>query len=461
MSQATTLSPAVSAFALPRQLWLTLLAASCGFVVVLLDVTIVNVALPHISAGLRAGVNGQQWVVDAYTLALASLTLSGGSLGDRYGSKRIFGLGLQLFALASLACGVAPSLSVLIAARAIQGMAAALILPTSLALISHACSGQQGQRVRAIGLWSSVGGLVSAAGPAIGGGIIMLWGWPSIFLINIPVCILGLWLSHQHVRESPRQQGLPFDWFGQLSSMLLFASFTATVLEAGGRGWGDNWVLAGILVASVAGLAFVRSQQRAAAPVLPLGLLRQPVFSSTLLLGALSNLAFYGLIFVLSNYFQRLRGFSALEAGLALLPFVVVMLGNMASGPLSARWGARLPILLGLSLTALGYALLYCQLQLSQAPSYWALLPGLMLMPFGGGLTVPALTAHLLGHAEAGSYATVSAAFSAARQLGAALGVALLGGMVAGAQIGQGTTQAFGIATLTLLVCVLLAAWRL
>ncbi|QPF74104.1 MFS transporter [Roseateles sp. DAIF2] len=443
---------------LPAGLWLTLLASSCGFVVVLLDVTIVNVALPSIGAALGGGagqVHLQQWVVDAYTLALASLMLSGGALGDRYGSRRVFEAGLALFALASAACALAPGIGALVAGRALQGLAAALLLPGSLALISHASAGDAALRARAIGLWSSVGGLVSAAGPALGGALLLRWDWPSIFWINLPICALGLFLSRRHVAETPRQSERPLDLAGNAWALLLFAALTASLLEAGARGLGDPLVLVGLALALIAGIGFWRSQRRAAAPVLPLPLLARPAISLSLALGLLTNLAFYGLIFVLSHYFQRERGYSALQAGLALLPFVVVMLGNVASGRLAARRGALWPVRLGLALTAAGYLYAAALLLWLPQPPYLWLLPALLLMPFGGGLTIPALTSHLLGQADAGRYGAVSAVFNTARQLGAALGVATLGALMAGAGRGAGT--AFAYATLLLLACLVLS----
>lgn len=441
-------SPAFSA-----GLWLTLLASSCGFVVVLLDVTIVNVALPSIGAalgGTAGDVHLQQWVVDAYTLALASLMLSGGALGDRYGSRRVFEAGLLLFGLASAACALAPDVLGLVLARAVQGLAAAQLLPSSLALIGHASGGDAGLRARAIGLWSSVGGLVSAAGPAVGGALLLRWDWPVIFWINLPVCLIGLTLSRRHVAETPRQHRRPLDLQGNAWGLLLFASLTAALLEAGQRGLQAWPVLAGLGLAMLAGLGFWRSQARAAAPVLPLALLRRPAISLGLLLGLLSNLAFYGLIFVLSHYFQRARGYSAFEAGLALLPFVVVMLGNVASGRLAAARGTLWPIRLGLGLGTLAYIHAGLLLFLRPEAPYWALLPSLLLMPFGGGLCIPALTSHLLGQVEAGRYGTVSAVFNTARQLGAALGVATLGALVGAADLHAGTASAFAVAALLL-----------
>ena len=447
----------------PPGLTLTLAASSCGFVVVLLDITIVNVALPSIGAALGGGAENvglQQWIVDAYALAMASLMLSGGALGDRYGSRLIFELGLALFGVASVTCAVAPSVAILIGGRALQGCAAALVLPASLAIITHACRGDAQLRTRAIGLWSSVGGLVSAAGPALGGALVLGWGWPAIFWINLPFCFLGVLLSRFHGPDVASKSRRPLDVAGNLWALVLFAALTSTVLEAGTQGIGSPMVVIGLGVALGAGVGFWRSQRRAIAPVLPLPLLKHRATVFSLLIGLLANLAFYGMIFVLSHYFQRGRGYSPLAAGFALTPFVIVMAGNIASARLGARWGARLPVRLGLAITWLGYV--YAALLLAVFPDspYLGLLPALLLMAFGGGITIPALTSYLLGYAEADRYGAVSAVFNTSRQLGAALGVAILGGFVGGTAVLSGVASAFGFSSVLLLLCAA-CAWRL
>jgi DHA2 family methylenomycin A resistance protein-like MFS transporter len=193
----------------------TLLATSFGFVVVQLDVTIVNVAMPQIGAALGAGVADLQWLVDAYTLAFAALLLTAGSCGDRFGSRRVFGVGLVLFGLASLACAVAPSIGFLISARAAQGIGAALILPTSLSLLSHVCAGNAAARTHAIGWWSAIGGAVSAVGPVVGGILTTGLGWRSIFFVNLPICAFGLWATRRYVAETARLAARRLDIAGQ------------------------------------------------------------------------------------------------------------------------------------------------------------------------------------------------------------------------------------------------------
>ena len=194
----------------------TLAATSFGFVVVQLDVTIVNVAMPKIGANLEAGAAGLQWIVDAYTLAFAALLLTAGSFADRFGSKRVFSVGLVLFGLASLACAAAPSIGLLVAARGAQGIGAALILPTSLSLLSHACAGDAPARAYAIGWWSAIGGVVSAVGPVVGGVLTTGLGWRSIFFVNLPICALGIWATRHYVTETVRVAARRLDITGQL-----------------------------------------------------------------------------------------------------------------------------------------------------------------------------------------------------------------------------------------------------
>ncbi|ASL48317.1 Multidrug resistance protein Stp [Burkholderia sp. AD24] len=446
--------PLIAAFKTPR-IFPTVAAASIGFSIVQLDVTVVNVAIPALGHSFGSTVHGLQWVVDAYTLSFASLLLSSGSLADRLGSKRLFGYGLGLFLLASLGCALAPDLATLIVARVLQGAAAALILPTSLSLITHACAGHTASRVKAVSWWSATGGLISAAGPTLGGLLIDHFGWRSIFLINLPICLLTLWLTYRFVRESARSANRQFDPAGQLVAILTLGVLTASIIGSGAYGWRNPWIVSGLVLSALLGTAFVAIERRHAAPMLPLAFFRLPGFSSAVAVGALSNLAFYGLIFSLSLYFQRSRGYSATQAGMALFPLTIIMLANIASARLSVRFGFRNTIVTGLVASASGY--LSLGLLLGQA-SYIALVPGLALMAIGGGIAIPALTAFLLGHVEAAQSGIASAILNTGRQVGAAIGVALLGALVSGnAQaIGDGASQAFLWSSALLVVCILL-----
>ncbi|CAN7713918.1 MFS transporter [Variovorax sp. LjRoot290] len=434
----------------------TLAATSFGFVVVQLDVTIVNVALPEIGASLGAGVTGLQWIVNAYTLAFAALLMMGGSFGDRFGSRRVFIVGILLFGLASLACSVAPSIEILIAARGAQGIGAALILPTSLSLLSHASAGDSVARAHAIGWWSAIGGVVSAAGPVVGGALTSSLGWRSIFFVNLPICALGLWAARRHVGETVRVITGRLDIGGQLLAMLALFVFTHSVIEAGARGWTHWTVLAGLALTMGAVAAFVRNESRVPAPMIPLGLFRSKAFSASVVLGVIMNITFYGSIFVLSLYFQHAKGYTPTETGFALLPFIVIMVANLASARLAKRFSPRTPVIAGFLISALGFALLH---GIDDATPYLRILPSLLLLAIGAGIGTPALTSSILGSVEPSRSATASAIFSAARQVGSAIGVALFGALVVGlpAQVAAGAGFSFDLSAFLRLAGVLLA----
>ncbi|SDI18508.1 MFS transporter [Variovorax sp. OV700] len=434
----------------------TLAATSFGFVVVQLDVTIVNVAMPQIGVDLGAGTTGLQWIVDAYTLAFAALLLTAGSFADRFGSRRIFSAGLVLFGMASLACALAPSIGVLIAARAAQGFGAALILPTSLSLLSHACAGDVAARTRAIGWWSAIGGVVSAAGPVLGGALTTGLGWRSIFFVNLPICVLGLWAVRRYVAETLRTAGGRLDAGGQLLAIVALFFLTHAIIEGGVRGWTDWMVLSGFAVAALAIAAFVRHEARVSAPMIPLGLFHSPSFSAAIVLGVLMNITFYGSIFVLSLYFQHARGYTPTETGFALLPFTVIMLANLASGRLAKRFSPRTPVIAGFVLSALGFALLH---GVDASTPYLRILPSLLLLAIGAGIGTPALTSLVLGSVPPSLSATASAIFGAARQVGSAIGVALFGALMLGlpAQVAAGAVFAFDLSAFLRLVGAVIA----
>ena len=433
-----------------------LAATSFGFVVVQLDVTIVNVAMPQIGKDLGAGATGLQWVVDAYTLAFAALLLTAGSFADRFGSRRVFSLGLVLFGLASLACALAPSIGVLIAARAAQGIGAALILPTSLSLLSHACAGDAAARTHAIGWWSAIGGVVSAAGPVVGGALTSGLGWRAIFFVNLPICAVGLWTVSRHLADTVRVAAQRVDAAGQVLAIFALFFLTHSVIEAGVQGWAAAPVLRGFGVAAVAIAAFVFTELRVAEPMIPLGLFRNRAFSASVVLGVVMNLTFYGMIFVLSLYFQNAKGYTPTQAGFALLPLVVIMLANLASGRLAKRYSPRLPVIAGLLLLALSSALLH---GIDETTSYLRILPSLLLMAIGAGIATPALISRTLASVEPARSATASAILGAARQVGSAIGVALFGALVSGvpAQLAAGASVSFDLSTLFRLAGVLLA----
>jgi len=310
-----------------------LATVSVGFVVTQLDVTIVNIALPEIGANLHANVAGLQWVVDAYTLAFAVLMLSAGALGDRFGARRLYAAGIVLFALASLACGVASGAPMLVAARALQGIGAAAMLPNSLALLNQSYGHDPKLRARAVGLWTAAGAISIAAGPVAGGLLIAAFGWRSIFLVNLPICAAGflatlLWVPRPEAAvpataraetagpetAPPTPRGI--DLSGQTLAIVALTAFVAAVIEWRPLGLSHPLVAGGFVLAALAGSAFVAVEARASAPMLPLSLFAGRSFSAAVLFGICVNMTYYGMVFVLSLYLQRVRGYTALQAGL-------------------------------------------------------------------------------------------------------------------------------------------------
>ncbi|MBK3817580.1 MFS transporter [Paraburkholderia aspalathi] len=426
-----------------------LATVSIGFVVTQLDVTIVNIALPKIGADLHADVAGLQWVVDAYTLAFAVLMLSAGALGDRLGTRRMYAAGIVLFALASLACGLALDATMLVAARAVQGIGAAAMLPNSLALLNQSYGHDPKLRARAVGLWTAAGAISIAAGPVVGGVLIAAFGWRSIFLVNLPICVAGLlatllWVprsgSARKIAQgvaSATTTAIPrgIDLSGQALAIVALTAFVAAVIEWRPLGLSHPLVAGGFILALLAAGAFIVVESRVAAPMLPLSLFSKRTFNAAVLFGICVNLTYYGMVFVLSLYLQRVRGYTPLQAGLAFLPLTGgFLLSNVASGWVVGRFGVRVPMIAGAITAGLGYGLLHF-VDVS-TPLIGLLLP-FLLIPSGMGLAVPAMTTAVLASVEAQRAGTASAVLNTARQAGGAVGVAAFGALASGAAATQ------------------------
>jgi DHA2 family methylenomycin A resistance protein-like MFS transporter len=447
-----TLKPSVS----PFRSHATLVAAALGFVLVLLDVSVVNVALEALRQEFGADVSGLQWVLNAYTLVFAALLLTSGALGDRFGARRTFTCGLVLFTLASAACGLAPNLVALVAARAIQGLGAALLVPNSLSMLQQAFPDPV-QRSRAVGWWGAIGGASLAAGPVLGGLLIAHAGWRSIFLINLPVGLIGLCLAVRPTESGNAVHHHSLDLPGQVAIVSALAALTVALTEAGRLGWQHSWVQGGLMLALLAALAFVRVERRSPAPMLPLALFRIPTFTVASLAGVIVNFAYYGLIFVFSLFFQIEQQLSPEQTGLAFLPMtIVLMVVNVIAGRLITRIGARRLMALGLGLAAFGYLLL---LPVRIDGPYGMLVVPMLLAASGIALTVPTMTNATLSSVERSRAGIASGVLNSARQVGGMLGVAVFGYLVrdtAPEAFMRGMHRSLGISVALLLAASLL-----
>ena len=440
--------------------------ASMGFVVSQLDVTIVNVALASIGGDLHASVAGLQWTVDAYALAFAALMLSAGVFGDRFGARRLFVAGLMLFGMASAACGFAMDATQLVAARALQGIGAAAMLPNSLVLLNQACGHHLGLRARAVGLWTAAGAVSIAAGPIVGGLLIAAFGWRSIFWVNVPLCVAGIvatyaWIADKKPEQQAKARGI--DLPGQILATVALTGFVGAMIELRPLGLTHPLVIGGVALALLAAVALVWVERRASAPMLPPALFQDRTFNAATVFGICVNLTYYGMVFVLSLYLQRVLGHTPLEAGLAFLPLTGgFLLSNLASGVVVARFGSRLPMIVGAVIDAAGFAAL---LFVNASTPVVALLLPFLLIPTGMGLAVPAMTTAVLGTVAPERAGTASAVLNTARQAAGAIGVAAFGAlashsaMAESAQIVIGVKASAGVSAALLLFAAVLA-WR-
>jgi MFS transporter, DHA2 family, methylenomycin A resistance protein len=398
-----------------------------GCVVVLLDVSIVNVALQRISDGLGGKVSHLQWIVDAYTLAFASFLLSAGTAGDRYGNKQVFAAGFILFTTASVFCGTAASLTVLIAARVLQGVGAALIIPCSLTLLNHAFD-DPSRRAKAFGWWAGSGGVSVAAGPLIGGILVHAYGWRSIFFVNLPIGLVALLLTLRFIREEKPLPGRKLDLAGQVLSLLALAALTTVLIEGSNWGWLSPPVLGLAAGFGLVSFLFFVIETRQPDPMLPLTLFHSVQFSVAAALGLLLSFAFYGLIFTLSLYFQQVRHYTPLKTGLAFLPVTgLLTIMNIFAGRLAADRGMRFPIVVGFVLGGIGF--FWLGFAANETAGYTNILLPLLGIGAGVPLILPPVTSVLLASVDRSQVGLASATLNAGRQIGAAAGVAVLGSL--------------------------------
>jgi EmrB/QacA subfamily drug resistance transporter len=411
-----------------RRRWWTLVAVGLATFMTYLDNNVTNVALPTIQRDLHLSVAGLEWVVSSYILVFASLLLAGGRLADVFGRRRLFVTGLAVFTLASLGAGLAGSGTVLIAARLVQGLGAALMVPTTLAIIVATFDDRR-ERTQAIGIWAAIGALALAFGPLIGGLISqhMHWGW--IFLINVPVGAVTMALALFAVAESrdssaTRRLDLP----GLAASVVALFALTYGLIEGHDKGWTSGPILGVFALAAVAGAAFLLIESRSGQPMVPLSMFRSRVFSGGIGTTMVWAFGIFGIYFFTSLYLQDVVGFSPTKAGLAFVPMALCVAAfSPISGPLAARFGTHRIVAIGLLLNAIG---LYLFWRLGQHTSFGALMPGFVLFGAGSGLMNAPLTNAALGAVPQQRAGMASALLNNSRELAGLLGITVIGAVL-------------------------------
>jgi EmrB/QacA subfamily drug resistance transporter len=406
-----------------------ILAICCLSVFIIgMDVTIVNVALPAIQQDLHAPLAGLQWILDAYTLVVASLLMLAGSISDRFGRRRIFQIGLSVFTIGSLLCSRAATIEQLIGFRALQGLGASMLNPVALSILANSFPEPKG-RARAVGIWGAVAGLSLGLGPVIGGALTQTIGWRSIFWINVPIGIAAALLAARFVPESKAARARAFDPVGQALVIIGLASLTCAVIEGPHAGWRSGLILGLFVTAASASLAFMLYEPRRRDPLLDLRFFRSVPFSSATILGVSSFSCFSGFLFLNALYLQRERGFSALHTGLFTLPAaVMIVVWSPCSGRLMGRYGTR-PSLLASGAGFMASTLMLTQMS-PQTSAGW-LLVAYALFGVGLGMVNPAISNSAVAGMPLSQAGVAAAIASTSRQVGATIGVAMAGTIVA------------------------------
>jgi EmrB/QacA subfamily drug resistance transporter len=429
-------------FADENRKWWTLAAVAFGLFMIMLDNTVVNVALPAIQGSLGLTISQLEWVVAGYALTFGALMLTGGKLADLFGRRLIFVVGLGIFTLSSLACGLAQGPEVLIAARVVQGVGAALMNPSTLSIITVTFPPRQ--RGTAIGIWVGVSALALAIGPLVGGLITEHINWNWIFFINVPVgaiAIIAAFLFIDESRDTSHEQrpDLP----GLVSSAVGLFALTYGLIEANSYGWGSPRILAGFAIAAVSLVVFVLLERHQRLPMLDLTLFRNRTFAGANTVMLMTALAMFGVFFYVSLFMQNILGYSPTEAGATFLPMtVLIILVAPQAGRLADRFGSRPFVGGGLLLVAVSLAIFS---RMSESSTFWTLLPAMIIGGIGMAATMTPTTAAAMGAVQHDKAGVGSAVLNSARQVGGSLGIAVMGAIVASASSAAGELSVDGL----------------
>lgn len=441
----------------PTSLAAIQIAACLGFLVVQLDVSVVNVGLGALKTAFDTNLTGLQWVINSYALAFSALLILGGAWGDKFGAKTVFASGFAIFTLASIGCGMANSMSMLIGMRIVQGVGAALLVPTSLTLIRLAFEDPDKRR-SAVAMWGACGGIALAAGPVMGGLLIEYVGWRSVFWANVPIGMLAIGLVMRYAPASPRVEQ-KVDVPGQVSIAICLASLTYALTELSAKGWGTETVSA-MAIAVACAIAFVMIERRVKNPLLPMRLAKNRILATTALAGAAINLTFYGTVFVFSIYFQSFLHYDAFRTGLAFIPLTAVLtVSTMISSRIAKRVSAPRIITTGFLIQVAGFLALS---RITPDSSLWYLNIALMVVGIGSAASVPSITNSMLSAVSKDDAGMASGLMASARQLGGVVGVAVFGAMITStepAAFSQGLSSTMVVCALALLLCLGVSHW--
>jgi EmrB/QacA subfamily drug resistance transporter len=418
---------ALAIFSEERRKWWTLAAVAFGLFMIMLDNTVVNVALPAIQEDLGADLSELQWIVTGYALTFAALMLIGGKLADAYGRRLIFVVGIVIFTLASLWCGLADTGDMLIAARVVQGAGAALMNPATLSIIAATFAPRE--RGMAIGIWAGVSALALAIGPLVGGLLTEHLSWHWIFFVNVPVGVVAIAASFLFITESKDETHTSLDLPGLGTSALGLFALTYGLIEANGYGWTSARIVGSFVVAVVSLTSFIAIERRRRSPMLDLSLFRSGTYTGANVAMLLVALSMFGVFFFVSLYMQNVLGYSAVQAGAAFLPMtLIIILVAPIAGKSSDRFGSRWLMTIGMVL--LGVQLLYLS-QLGPDAEFWNLLPGLLVGGLGMAMTMTPTAAAATRAVPVHKAGVGSAVLNAMRQVGGSVGIALMGAIVA------------------------------